>query len=305
MERAVGHQPVLPREVVDLLEPAGRELLVDCTVGTGGHAEALIEAAGPGARLIAVDLDPSSLRIASKRLERFGTRVRCFQANFADLPEVLAEAGEEAADAVLADLGVSSTQLDDASRGMSFRENGPLDMRMDVSDGRTAAELVNALGEKDLAGIIYRYGEERYSRRIAAAIVRARKGRRIELTKELAGIVAGAIPAPARRTRRGVHPATRTFLALRIAVNDELANLEKLLAVLPGVLAVGGRAAVISFHSLEDRLVKRAFRQWAGTGNARVLTKKPIRPSAEEVAGNPRSRSAKLRGIEYLRRKEG
>ena len=301
MGDARGHVPVLSREAVELLAPAGREVLVDCTVGAGGHAEALLQAAGQQAGLIGIDLDPGNLRQAKGRLERFGPRVRLFQANFARLDDVLRQAGLAGADVVLADLGVSSSQLDDPGRGLSFWQDGPLDMRLDPTAEKTAADLVNTLAEKELADLIFAHGQERYSRRIARAIVQARRRGRIERTVQLAQIVGSAMPGPVRLTRRGVHPATRTFQALRIAVNDELTNLEALLERLPDVLTPHGRVGIISFHSLEDRRVKQAFARWARLGVARLLTEKPIRPSAREVAENPRSRSAKLRAAERMR----
>jgi 16S rRNA (cytosine1402-N4)-methyltransferase len=300
MERIAAHDSVLPDEVVRLLAPADRHVLLDCTVGLGGHAEAMLRAADPSACLIGIDLDEESLLAAKQRLAAFPGRVRLFKANFADVREVLAEAGVAAADAIIADLGVASNQLDDSRRGFSFMMDGPLDMRLDRESKITAAELIARSTEADLADIIYKCGQERYSRRIARAIVAARKAGPIERTSALAGIVAGAIPAPARKTRRGVHPATRTFQALRIAVNDELANLDRLLAALPEILTVGGRAAVISFHSLEDRRVKTAFARMAAQGQSRILTKKPITPTAGEKQRNPRSRSAKLRVLERV-----
>jgi len=292
------HLPVLREQVLDVLQPAGRGVLLDCTIGPGGHAEALLDAAGSDARLIGVDVDEACLALARKNLRRFGSRVRLFQANFADVCEVLAEAGEKQIDLLLADLGVASSQLDDPDRGLSFSADGPLDMRLDRRMQRTAAGLVNRLPEAKLADLIYQFGEERYSRRIARAIVAARKQNRIERTSALARIVAGAIPRPARPRRRGVHPATRTFQALRIAVNDELASLERLVERLGEVLASGGRAGVISFHSLEDRRVKQGFARLAEAGPMKVLTRKPLTATAEEITVNPRSRSAKLRAIE-------
>lgn len=294
------HRPVLRDEVVKLLAPQGRSVLVDCTIGLGGHAEAMLQAAGSAAQLIGIDVDEGNLRAARVALERFGSSVRLFQANFADLLDVLELAGVSAADAILADLGVASSQLDDPARGLSFRSPGPLDMRLDSRLRVTAADLVNGMGEAELADLIFRYGEERYSRRIARAIASSRRGGRIERTDQLAEIVASAIPAAARQRRRGVHPATRTFQALRIAVNDELGNVEKLLKILPGVLTVGGRAGIISYHSLEDRRVKRAFAALAKAGTAELLTKKPVTASDRERSDNPRSRSAKLRAIEKI-----
>lgn len=297
MERGDAHRSVLLAEVLDLLCVEDCGLIVDCTIGLGGHAEALLSAAPPEARLIGIDLDEGNLRLARKRLERFGRRVRLFEANFSDIDSVLAEADESAADAIIADLGFASNQLEDVARGLSFQVDGPLDMRLSTAGGRTAADMVNDLAESDLADLIYSFGEERYSRRIARAIVLARKRERIRRTGELARIVSGAMPAAVRRKRRGVHPATRTFQALRIAVNDELASLEQLLEKLPRVLAGGGRAAIISFHSLEDRRVKHAFGAMASRGQGEVLTAKPLGAGADELAENPRSRSAKLRAI--------
>ena len=298
MGRAPAHTPVLRDEVVEMLCRPGRKALMDCTVGGGGHAEALLEAADQDAVLLGLDVDQASLLEAKENLRRFGNRARLFRANFSLLPEVLAEANVAAADAILADLGLASTQLDDPARGFSFAAEGPLDMRMDDRLTRTAGDLVNTLGQKELADLIYAYGEERYSRRIAAAIIVARKAGPIRTTTELARIVAGAMPSAVRRGRRGVHPATRTFQALRIAVNDEMACLDGLLERLPGCLSAGGRAAIISFHSLEDRRVKQAFARLAEQGRARLLTKKPVAPSRQEQDSNLRSRSAKLRGIE-------
>lgn len=295
------HIPVLRAETLTLLEPAGRRLLVDCTVGLGGHAEALLDAAGTDSRLIGIDADEANLARAREGLARFGTRVRLFLANFADLADVLAQADEGKADLLLADLGVASSQLDDPARGLSFQADGPLDMRLDRNGPRTAATIVNAMPEAELADLIFAYGEERRSRRIARAIVAARQRKPIERTEELARIVAGAVLAGARPgPRRGIHPATRTFQALRIAVNNELDNLERLLAILPDVLAAGARAGIISFHSLEDRPVKRAFARLAAEGRADVLTKKPRCAQAQETATNARSRSAKLRVIEWI-----
>jgi len=292
-----GHVPVLPGAVVELLAPATARVVVDCTIGLGGHAEALLAAAGKETTLLGIDLDRSNLLKTKDRLARFGARVRLFEANFADLPEVLAEAGTESADAILADLGVSSSQLDDPSRGFGFQADGPLDMRFG-REGRSAADLVNTLGEAELADLIRQWGEDRYGRRIARAIVRARRRERIERTGQLARVVAGAVPPGSRRRR--IHPATRSFQALRIAVNREMDNLSALLARLPESLAPGGRAGVIAFHSLEDRAVKRSFAAAVRAGTALSLTPKPRTPGLEEIRSNPRSRSAKFRVIERI-----
>jgi len=300
MPREAAHRPVLLAEVVHLLCLAGRRILVDCTIGFGGHAEALLSAAEPDALLIGIDLDENCLRTAKDRLWRFGRRVRLFHANFSELGTVLAQVGAGVADAILADLGACSAQLDDPERGFGFSAAGTLDMRMDRRIEQTAGGLVNSLAEKQLADLIYNFGDERYSRRIARAIVEARRQRAIRTTVQLAEIVAGAYPPAARRSRRGVHPATRTFQALRIAVNDELGNLDRLLAALPDAMACGARAAFISFHSLEDRRIKHAFADLAKSGRAKLLAKKPITPTADEICDNPRSRSAKLRGLERI-----
>lgn len=291
-----GHTPVLAEAVRSLLAPQGRSTLVDCTIGRGGHAEMLLQAAGPQARLVGLDVDEDNLRYVKERLGSYGRRVRLFHANFAQLGEVLDAADAPAPDLLLADLGFASTQMDDPERGLSFQQDGPLDMRLDRSMDRTAAELVNQLPEKELADVIYQFGEDRLSRRIARRIVTERQNEPIRTTARLAEIVRQAYP-PAQH-HRGIHPATRTFQALRIAVNDELAALDTLLAELPRRLVVGGRAGIISFHSLEDRRVKRAFADWAGLGRAEVLARKPVSAEADEVAANPRSRSAKLRVVQ-------
>ena len=296
-----GHVSVLRSRVSEFLAPAGRRLLVDCTVGLGGHAEALLDGAPAEARLIGIDLDEANLARAKRNLRRFGKRVRLFQANFADVADVLDVAGQGKADLLLADLGVASTQLDDPRRGLSFQADGPLDMRFDVSRGPAAADLVNRLPEAELADLIFAYGQDRQSRRIARAIVAARREKLIERTAELARIVTGATSGRAGAARRGIHPATRTFQALRIAVNDELGSLDKLLASLPLVLATRARAGIVSFHSLEDRRVKQSFAHLAEAGMARALTKKPVCATVDEIATNPRSRSAKFRAIEWVR----
>jgi 16S rRNA (cytosine1402-N4)-methyltransferase len=298
MGRDPGHLPVLLETVIDLLQPAGRQLLVDCTVGLGGHAEALLDRAGDQAHLLGIDMDRRSLLRAKDRLERFGRRVRLFEANFADISEVLDQAGRRKADLVLADLGVCSVQLDDPERGLSFQQAGPLDMRLDQGLETTAADLVADLDQEALANLIYEYGQERYSRRIARAIVTARKEEPIQTTTRLAQIVTKALPGQARRSRRGVHPATRTFQALRIAVNNELAGLDRLLASLGRCLGPGGRAGIISFHSLEDGRVKRAFARMEEASLGRRITRKCVTADENEMQANPRSRSAKLRVFE-------
>ncbi len=269
-------------EVVELL--GGRRLVVDLTLGAGGHAEALLEAGV--ARVLGIDRDPEAVREARTRLARYGGRFAAILARFSAPPV------REGFDGALYDLGVSSMQLDRAERGFGYRVPGPLDMRME-REGPTAADLVNEAPEAELARIIATYGEEPRARRVAAAIVRARRRAPITTTEELARIVAGALGA----RRGGRHPARRTFQALRIAVNRELEELETSLPLVAGLLAPGGRVVVISYHSLEDRIVKRFF---AGSPALRVLTRTPRRPSEAERARNPRARSAKLRAAERL-----
>ncbi len=280
------HDPVMVREVIGFL--GGRGTVVDMTLGAGGHAEALL-AAGVD-RLLGVDRDPSALALARERLAGFGDRFRPIRARFSEIDE---EAVNGPVDGVLYDLGVSSMQLDRAERGFSFREDGPLDMRMG-DEGPTAADLVNNLPESELADIIFEYGQEPKSRRIAGAIVRARSRSQIETTDQLTGIVVGAVG----RRPGGPHPARRTFQALRIAVNRELEELAASLPQAVDLLAPGGRVVVIAYHSLEDRLAKRTLRE---EGRLAILTKKPLQPSAVEVRGNPRARSAKLRAAERVR----
>jgi 16S rRNA (cytosine1402-N4)-methyltransferase len=286
------HVSVLPAEVVAALEPAPGQIIVDATIGAGGHARLLAERIVPGGRLIGLDRDTAMLELACHRLE--GLPVTLVHANFDRLREVLDDLQVPTADSVLADLGVCSDQLDAAERGFSFQQSGPLDMRLDVTEGEPAGDLLRRLNERDLADLIYQYGEERFSRRIARRIVEMRQRTPLETTEQLAELVRRCIPRPkaGRRRRPAIDPATRVFQALRIAVNDELGALERFLAALPKCVQPGGRAVVISFHSLEDRRVKHAYRdreRWE------VLTPKPVQAGDEEVRNNPRARSAKLR----------
>jgi 16S rRNA (cytosine1402-N4)-methyltransferase len=294
-ESRAGHQPALLREAIEYLQVKPDGQYIDATLGAGGHAEALLERLETG-RLLGIDRDPAALKLAGERLERFGARLIMLHGNFAELEALHATGGQPPVNGVLADLGVSSMQLDDASRGFSFMWPGPLDMRMDPSALETAEEIVNHLPERDLADLIFKLGEERHSRRIARAIV---KGRPYRTTTELAQVVTRAIPS--RAALHHLHPATRTFLALRLAVNAELENLRAFLAAALGVVQPGGRVVVLSYHSLEDRMVKQAFQAWQRDGRARIVTKKVIRPSAEEVQANPRARSARLRVAEKIR----
>ncbi len=303
-----GHVPVLLREALEYLAIRPEGTYVDCTVGAGGHSAEIARRLTTG-RLLALDRDPQALELARQRLAEFGNaelgntelgntelgnKVKLVQAHFEDLVETTRQQGAAPADGLLADLGLSRMQLDNPQRGFSFATEGPLDMRMDPAQPRTAAEVVNRTGERELADLIYKFGEERRSRKIARAIVRARP---LRSTKQLAEIVQAA-SGPSRR--RGLHPATRTFQALRIFVNNELGELEAMLASLPSsrTFRPGARIVVISFHSLEDRIVKQSYRQWQAEGFARILTRHVVVPSPSEVQANPRARSAKLRAAE-------
>ena len=302
------HVPVLYNEVLDVLQPQSGGTYVDCTLGAGGHAFGILDASNPDGRLLGLDLDPHALKIAEERLSRFGERVTFVKASFVTLVRQLAALGWKTVNGVLLDLGVSSMQLDMPERGFSFRSDAPLDMRFDPSGMKTAADLVNTLSEADLADLIYRFGEEQGSRRVARAIVAARP---IHTTGQLAAVVA-------KTTRGGksrIHPATRTFQALRIAVNGELDAIEQVLPEAISVLEPGGRLAVISFHSLEDRIVKHYFRNASRDclcppkqpictcghkAQVKEITRKPTVPSRSESQQNPRARSSKLRVVEKL-----
>ncbi len=307
------HLSVLPEEVLRFLAPRPGGIYVDGTLGGGGHARQILDASAPDGRLIGIDRDREALAATADRLAGYGERVMLRQGNFADLAEILADCGVEAIDGFLADLGVSSHQLDTAERGFSFQQDAPLDMRMDRSGGATAADLVNGLSEGELVRIIREYGEERWAARIAAFIVRERAEAPIETTLRLVDIVKGAIPKAKWEER--LHPATRTFQALRIAVNEELDSVSRGLAAAVRMLRPGGRIAVISFHSLEDRIVKQTFRGFTGgcscpkglavciCGNVptlRIITAKPVMATDDEIERNPRARSARLRAAEKL-----
>lgn len=291
------HEPVLRTETVELLAPQGRGLLVDCTVGTGGHTDALLEAGAT--RVLGLDRDSDVLALARERLARWTDRVELVHADYRRLDEVLDERGIDRVDGAVADLGHSSVQLETEGRGFSFRRDDPLDMRMDRTRGATLSEQLSEVDADQLADIIYEYGEERHSRRIARAIVRARDDGALSTTAELANVVR-------RSVRRGGHrridPATRTFQALRIWVNQELEGLDAFLRAAARRLKAGARLAVISFHSLEDRIVKYTLRELESGGElaVRVLTRKPLRPGPDELRRNPRARSAKLRALERL-----
>jgi 16S rRNA (cytosine1402-N4)-methyltransferase len=288
------HEPVLVPETVALLEPSRGGLFVDCTVGLGGHSRALLE--GGADRVLGLDRDPDALQLAVAELAEFSDRLELVHADYRDLPQVLDARNITGISGALADLGVSSMQLDSTGRGFSFQRDEPLDMRMDRTSGATAAEWLADVDEEDLANVIFQYGEERHSRRIARGIVRAREASPILTTGQLAHIVRRAIPV---RGYQRIDPATRTFQALRIWVNRELEGLDTFLQTAAARLLLGARLAVIAFHSLEDRIVKHTFRALAhGEAAFRILTKRPIEASDAEVARNPRARSAKLRAIE-------
>jgi len=292
------HVPVMVAEVLRLLAPERGGVFVDCTVGLGGHARALLEAGAD--RVIGFDRDPEALAIAGESLAAFGDRVTLVHADYRTLREQVATRGIDVVDGILADLGVSSLQLDSPARGFSFRAEGPLDMRMDPTSGASAATLLRTADEEVLANAIFEFGEERYSRRIARAIVRARAESPIETTGHLADIVRRAVP---RRGYQRIDPATRTFQGLRIWVNRELDGLDRFVRDAVSALRVGGRLAVIAFHSLEDRIVKHTLRELdREAGVIQVLTKRPLEASDEETARNSRARSAKLRGAERLDR---
>jgi 16S rRNA (cytosine1402-N4)-methyltransferase len=292
MSRA--HEPVMVAEVLALLEPARGGLFVDCTVGLGGHSRALLES-GAG-RVLGLDRDLSALALARGTLSGFSDRIELVHADYRDLDRVLDERGIARVAGALADLGVSSMQLDGEGRGFSFRRDEPLDMRMDQSRGPSVADLLRDVPETELADVIFQFGEERHSRRVARAIVTARRESPIETTGRLAAVVRRAVPY---KGHQRIDPSTRTFQALRIWVNRELEGLDTFLTQATRRLLANARLAVITFHSLEDRVVKHTFRALEKTGEGlRILTKRPLVPADEEVARNPRARSAKLRAIE-------
>lgn len=301
------HAPVLLAEVIELLQPAPGKLMFDGTLGGGGHSEALLQ---HGARVVAMDQDVNALRHATERLKPYAAQFCALRGNFRHFPQIVEETGVSGFDGMLVDIGVSSHQLDDAARGFSFMRDGPLDLRMDTDSARTAADLVNTADEAELMRIFFDYGEEPNARRIARAIVKARTALRIQTTLQFADIVAAASPKRGKR-----HPATLVFQALRIAVNDELAALHDFLAAAPRWLKPGGRLAVISFHSLEDRIVKQTLQhlsapfidrpEWPEARKnpdclLKLITRKPVQATAQEIELNPRARSAVLRVAERL-----
>jgi 16S rRNA (cytosine1402-N4)-methyltransferase len=307
--------PVMLDEALELLAPRSGGLYCDGTTGQAGHSRALLEATAPAGRLLALDRDGAAVEVVRSALASYEDRATVVQARFGDLPEVLDRSGLGRLDGLLLDLGISSVQLGDRARGLSFAQEGPLDMRLDPSQGETAGELIDRLNEQELANVIFQLGEERRSRAVARAIKRAAEAGELETTLDLARVVRRAVGS--QRSGR-IDASTRTFQALRMAVNDELGELSRLLDVLPDLLQSGGRAVFISFHSLEDRAVKRALRSWSscrcdrrrprctcGGPILRLVTGgKPLRPSQAEVEENPRARSARLRAAERLPRTE-
>jgi 16S rRNA (cytosine1402-N4)-methyltransferase len=303
----VKHQPVLYHEIIHALQPKNKGRYVDGTLGAGGHARGILEACAPDGRLLGLDVDPQALALARETLAPYGERIRLRQASYDSLAETLREIGWDKVDGILLDLGLSSMQLDSPERGFSFQQDAPLDMRFDPASPTTAADLVNTLSGNELADLIFRYGEEHASRRIAQAIVKARP---LQTTRQLAAVIESVVPRKGR-----VHPATQTFQALRIAVNDELERLENVLPQALAALRSGGRLAIISFHSLEDRIVKEYFRRESKDqvnppyeriyevekkATLKEINRKVIIPGEAEVKANPRARSAKLRIAEKL-----
>ncbi len=307
------HIPVLLNEVVEYLNPVSGGIYIDGTLGLGGHTSEILKRSHPDGRVIGIDRDTEATEIAKDRLREFEGRVKFAYGNFSDMGRIAGELGIREVDGILLDVGVSSFQIDTDLRGFSFMRDAPLDMRMDRTGGLTAADIVNTYPVDELVRIFFEFGEEGYSRRIAKGIVRARETAKIETTRVLAQLIERAIPR--KDWPREIHPATKTFQALRIAVNDELHSLEKGLNDGIGLLRAGGRFCVISFHSLEDRIVKQTFRNWesscicppalpvCGCGKvqmAKVLTKKAVKASEDEIKANPRARSAKLRVAEKI-----
>ena len=296
MKRDTRHVPVLLESVLEILSPEPGQVIVDCTLGLGGHSAALLERVAPAGRIVGIDFDSANIVLARATLEGIGGRFDLVHNNFAALPTVLEQLGIEHVDAALADLGVASPQIDDPARGFSYRRPGPLDMRMDVSRGKPASELVNRMGEQELAAAFLELGDETDCRQIASLIVKRRKLKPITTTQELMAIVCEARDFTIERGAGAkLHPAARTFQALRILVNREMANLERLLDVLPAVLKPSGTAAIISFHSGEDRRVKDAFREGKRGGIYTDVSRTPIVADEAEQRLNPRARSAKLR----------
>lgn len=298
MEEKCLHNPVLLEEALYFLNPTPGKIIIDATIGGGGHAEEIINRISPEGILIGIDRDSESLKIAHERLKKFQSTVKLINKNFRSIKEVISSLEIGEIDGILFDLGISSIQMEEGERGFSIKNPGPLDMRMDRKQRLTAKELVNRLDEQELSSLIKELGEERYHRRIARLIVSERKKKVIETTRELTQIISRSMPHERRWER--IHPATRTFQALRIRVNDELEEIEEALKAVPCLLKKGGRLCVISFHSLEDRIVKNSLKEFKSQGIFRILTKKPVTPAEKELLQNPRARSAKLRAAEKI-----
>jgi 16S rRNA (cytosine1402-N4)-methyltransferase len=289
------HVPVLLQEMVEALIPRSGGMYLDGTLGAGGYAEAILRASSPAGTVVGLDLDPDAVERSARRLAEFGDRFKPIQGGFQQAPEILSSLGIDRIDGAVLDLGISSNQLEDPQRGFSFRFDGPLDMRFDTDSGGTLLEYLRTTSRERLEATLSTYGEERFSRRIARGIIDARNRGKLATTRDLADVVTRLVP---RRGSR-IHPATRTFQALRIAVNEELENLERALEGIPRLIKPGGRFCVVSYHSLEDRRVKLSFRERSREiGRWVLVTAKPIRPSAEELRTNPRSRSARMRVLE-------
>ena len=296
MKRDTRHLPVLLADVLDVLDPRPGQIIVDCTLGLGGHSAAILQKIQPGGRLIAIDFDPANIAIARQKLASIGGDFELHHNNFAALPTILAESGLDRVDAILADLGVASPQIDDPARGFSYRQPGPLDMRMDPTRGKTAADIINRIRQTELAQTLLELGDETDAPQIADLIVRERKVHPITTTEHLAALICQARDFTLQRAAGAkLHPAARTFQALRILVNRELANLDRLLTVVPACLNPSGVVAIISFHSGEDRRVKSAFRTGLRTGIFSLTNPDPIIADEQQIKQNPRSRSAKLR----------
>jgi len=301
MKREIRHIPVLLQQVLDVIDPQPGQIVVDCTLGLGGHAAVLLQNISPGGRLIAIEFDAANIALSQPILERAGGQFDISHNNFAALPNVLRELGVDRVDAVFADLGVASPQIDDPSRGFSYRRPGPLDMRMNTARGQSAAALVNRMSQRELADAILEYGDETDANEIARLIVERRAQEPIVTTEALTAIICEARDFTLKRAAGAkLHPAARTFQALRILVNREMANLERLLAVLPECLKPGGMAAIISFHSGEDRRVKHAFKAGLDQGIYSQISPDVIVADEEEIAVNGRSRSAKMRWAQLI-----
>lgn len=292
------HKPVLLKEVISFLDPAPGKKIIDATIGGAGHAAEIIEKLSPGGMLVGIDRDSESLQIAHERLKALQGHFTLVNKNFTHLKDIVQTLKLGEVDGILFDVGVSSIQMEAGERGFSIKNVGPLDMRMDRNQMLTAKDIVNTFGEDELSSLIKDFGEERFHKRIARAIVNARRKKKIQTTADLVEIISSSLPR--RRRRERIHPATRTFQALRIRVNDELTALEQALRDTPDILKEGGRLCVISFHSLEDRIAKNVFKEFSAKGIFQILTKKPVTPEEAEVLENPRARSAKLRAVERI-----